>query len=985
MMDSGTPRAGGHPAWVDAEPFRALMRHSAEIIAITDPDAKVLWVSPAIEPVLGYTPEEMVGRIGFSVADPSEVAADEEPYRLPGQETLSAERVRVHHRDGSWRVLEVTFTDRCSDPDVGGYIVNATDVTGLADTEQALHTSEKAFRLFASSAAVGILFTDADARATYVNDRWLEIAGLDREQMTGRAWLRVTHPEDRRTFVDRSRANLARDDRSDFEHRVLRNDGSTVWVRGHTVVVRDTDGTVAGHVTSLEDVTAEREAREREARLSALVEHSHDLVSIYDASGNFIYASPSHERVFGYSPDELMGINPITMVDPDERTRVATAFANQLSGTQTPRGIGHRVHCKDGSWRYVESVAIDLSHDPSVGGILVNARDVTDRRHAEVVAADQAAIIERIARGEPLKATLDETAEMVERWFPGTRGVIAIVDDQSTLRVVSAPHLPVEARGAFDGYPVPAEARGIYARGAAAAPLAADDDAGRLLIDLGFRSFWIGVIHDASTDGPNLGAIVVLRRDVDDPDDTALRQLEQAATVAAIAVERNDAQAQLAHQANHDALTGLPNRKVVLERLRTLDGRRNRRGGPDTALLFLDIDRFKVLNDSVGHDAGDRLLVELGARLQAAVRPGDLVARFGGDEFVMVCDSLDGGRAAFELGRRVLDVVRQPFDVAGAELVVTASIGIAIVDERPPEEVLRDADAAMYWAKERGRARVELFDEPLRERVVARLDVERALRRAVDGGDLVLHYQPIVSLDTGMLAGFEALLRWPHPDRGLLLPEQFLGVAEECGLMRPIGAWVREHTCRQAVRWHAAHPEWGDFAMGLNLSAAELVDPLLGDRIEQTIRETGMDPTLLAFELTERLLFEDADAARGLFARLSELGVMLALDDFGTGHSPLVQLKEFPIHSLKIDREFVKGLGIDRYDDAIVDSIVGLARQLDLFSVAEGVETLDQQKRLRASGCLLAQGHLYAPALAPEEVERTLSDGVGPIQFSLDD
>jgi diguanylate cyclase (GGDEF)-like protein/PAS domain S-box-containing protein len=425
----------------------------------------------------------------------------------------------------------------------------------------------------------------------------------------------------------------------------------------------------------------------------------------------------------------------------------------------------------------------------------------------------------------------------------------------------------------------------------------------------------------------------------------------------------------LEHQALHDSLTGLPNRVQVIDRLSKV----RRRRGAITAVLFLDVDRFKVHNDTLGHHAGDQLLIDLARRLRAKLRPEDLVARLGGDEFVLVCDGLDSPAAAYRAAQRVLEIVQEPFRIGGSSVVMTASIGIALVESQDPEAPLRDADAAMYLAKEHGRARAELFDESLRARTHDRFEVEHDLRQALERDQLVLHYQPAFQITTGALLGFEALLRWAHPTRGLLEPKDFLGIAEETGLIHDIGSWALEIASRQTTCWQTQHPEWGQLFIGVNVSARELADPTFVGNATAIIDRTGIDPATLVIELTETAFLAESTSTENTLRAIQQLGVHLALDDFGTGYSSLLHLKRFPIETVKIDRDFIRGLTHNPEDEAIVASIIDLAHALDLFVVAEGIETAAQARRLTALGCHIGQGHHWAPALPPHQLEQRLA------------
>jgi Amt family ammonium transporter len=438
--------------------------------------------------------------------------------------------------------------------------------------------------------------------------------------------------------------------------------------------------------------------------------------------------------------------------------------------------------------------------------------------------------------------------------------------------------------------------------------------------------------------------------------------------VLADAIHRRATEDEIRHQALHDPLTGLPNRVLFADRLGHALARLRRSEGA-VGVLFLDLDHFKLVNDSLGHQAGDDLLVAVAPRLRQIVRPADTVARFGGDEFGILLEDIESERDAAEVAERVAAAFARPFLVEGSEHFVTASVGIAIASAATgaPEELIRDADAAMYRAKERGRARYELFDEIMRARAVGRLRVENELRRALERDELCLHYQPVVSVRDGAVTGFEALLRWNHPERGLVGPLEFIWVAEEGGLIDQIGRWVLTEACRQAAAWQAMRPDGPPIGLSVNLSARQVAQRDLPEFVAGVLDETGLEPACLSLEITESVLLEESDAPAAVLRSLRATGARLVLDDFGTGYSSLGYLKRLQLDALKVDRSFVDGLGSGQEETAIVEAIVGMAKALGLGVVAEGVETEEQLAELRRLGCDGAQGYWFARPMPPGE------------------
>jgi diguanylate cyclase (GGDEF)-like protein len=427
-------------------------------------------------------------------------------------------------------------------------------------------------------------------------------------------------------------------------------------------------------------------------------------------------------------------------------------------------------------------------------------------------------------------------------------------------------------------------------------------------------------------------------------------------------IERCRVDRALAYQALHDSLTGLANRCLLLDRLRLSLARAQRHGGA-VAVMFVDLDRFKLVNDSLGHHVGDELLVAVAERLQANVRRSDTVARFGGDEFVILCEDLDSGTEAALLADQLLSLFVAPFPCTGGAQFLTASIGLALADGHgtAAETILADADTAMYRAKERGKARWELFDDAMRVRVVERFETEHALHHAALSGQFRLYYQPIVDLAGGRVVGAEALLRWRHPERGLLTPGQFLAVAEDTGQILEIGRWVFDQACRQLRRWRDRGDVDEDWTLWVNISPVQLEQPGATTLFTEMLRAHSVPPRALGLEITETAIIRDVEATVADLDRLRSLGVRLAIDDFGTGFSSLSWLRRCPVDQVKIDGSFVQGVGRDPEDTAIVESCIALSRALGHVAVAEGVETERQALVLRELGCTLGQGYFLGP------------------------
>lgn len=435
--------------------------------------------------------------------------------------------------------------------------------------------------------------------------------------------------------------------------------------------------------------------------------------------------------------------------------------------------------------------------------------------------------------------------------------------------------------------------------------------------------------------------------------------------------DKKRAEEQLIHDALHDALTGLPNRVLFLDRLQVAFRRAKRKFDNHFAVLYLDFDRFKLVNDSFGHQVGDELLLKISVRLKSILRNSDTVARLGGDEFTMLVEDIDGIDEAKHVAERIREEIAKPFDLNGQDFFASVSIGIAGWSRKytQPDVLMRDADTALYQAKRLGRNRFEVFDEEMHEKALRFLQIETDLRFALERREFYLVYQPIVELSDRKLAGFEALIRWNHPKHGLIPPMDFIPIAEETGSISAIGAWVLQTACRQLCDWQKQNPELENVWMSVNVSTKQFMEPELLSLVDGILKETGLAPNCLKLEVTETAMVENIDFAVEAMHNLKKLGLKLAIDDFGTGYSSLNYLHRLPLSSLKIDRSFVNQMEASHENQEIVKTILSLAKSLNLETIAEGVETVSQISKLTGLSCQLGQGFYFAKPLESARVE----------------
>ncbi|WP_246664919.1 EAL domain-containing protein [Neorhizobium sp. P12A] len=721
-------------------------------------------------------------------------------------------------------------------------------------------------------------------------------------------------------------------------------------------------------------------------RLKALVHELPDFLYVKDRQGRFVFANAITAKTLGFdNASALAGKTDFDLLPHDVAKEFFRIEQEILESGERRLEMEECVPSVDGSPpAYRLTSKIPLRNDQNeVIGLIGISRDITEQKRRENLRRGQAQLLEMIAKCEPLEMILEALVLLVETGLTGINGSILLLDPEGLhLFHGASPNLPAAYSRLIDGVAIGPSVGSCGTAAWRGKPVIVSDietdplweDFRGVVQKFGLRSCWSTPIM--TPQGNVLGTFALYSSEVRTPTTREMELVDMATHIAGIAIERKRAEERIYFMAHHDDLTGLPNRAFLKDQMARIlfQARRNSR---KVTVAYIDLDNFKDINDGLGHGAGDEVLKELSARMVNCLRASDIIVRLGGDEFLVVL--VHQARHDAGIMRRLRElqkVIARPIKIADADVTVTSSIGVAAFpfDGQTPEELLANADAAMYQAKQLGRNTLQYYYNRPNGADTMPISEEDELRHAIGSDQLFIEYQPQVDLETGKIVGLEALVRWRHPDRGVLPPGHFIPLAEETGLIIPLGLHVLNEACRQNKAWQ----DMGlpPVTIAVNVSAKQFSDPALAEHVVEALETSGLDPCWLELELTESTLMQDVPRALTVMRSLGTLGVRLSIDDFGTGYSSLAALKTFPFHRLKMDRAFVEALPRDETTVAIASAVISLARKLKLAVVAEGVETEEQLEFLRENRCDEAQGYRFSKPVAPGEIERMLRDGI---------
>ncbi|MEQ1699571.1 MAG: EAL domain-containing protein [Ilumatobacteraceae bacterium] len=920
--------------------YRMLAEHSSDVVFMIDTDNVYRWVSPSAATVLGWKSEDLIGKSSVDFVPAEDHARLVAARRTPSAGIASVGDFRYRRADGSYVWVSGRSTELTVDGVATGRVVALREVQAQHDEVARRAAAESQYRLLAENASDVVFMVDNDGVYRWVSPSITAELGWRPDQVIGTSGADLVHADDLpRVIAARQRAtgDVAKVD----EFRCRCADGTYVWVTGRSanVVV---DGVATGRVVALRSVHALHLEHERlmvsEQQYRLLAENGNDVVVLSVPGGGVVWVSPSVNKVLGWTTADLIGVTVLDLVHPEDRVTTEPTLDRLFAAEPAALNYTVRMRTASGDYRWMRGPSTPvLDEHGNVAFVVTGLQDVTDeievaraRDRSEAMvrsvldaSADQVLQYDRECRVEYVNAQVVRFSGIpYEAWIGRTPEELGFPDDECA--------------------PLREHVRRVF-----------DERAGHRFERLhqhsdGLRYFEVSLspIFDETND--------VMRVMADSRDVTDRHHLEH----------------ELADRATHDRLTGLANREVLIaeiDRARAASRRSNRRIG----LLMIDLDHFKNINDSLGHDTGDRLLVAAAERFTSVVRAGDLIARLGGDEFVVVLRDLEHVDDALLQAHRIVGAFRSPLYVEGGAHYATTSIGVTVstVDTTANGDLLREADTALYEAKEAGRDRAAVFNPGLRAAASERLRLETELRPALERGQFAVWYQPQVDMSTGEVVAVEALLRWHHPSGEVLNANRFIDAAEEAGLLSDIGDWALLQACTQMARWNA-EPGGSQLTVGVNISARQLAETDLHRRTAAILEASGLDPTLLCIEITETTMLVQTAESRQNLQRLHEAGIRLAIDDFGTGYASLAYLREIHVDTVKIDRSFVNDLNNNDFDRRLVDGIIALANRLGISVTAEGVETDDQANTLLQFGCDRAQGFLYSPAIPADEFAR---------------
>ncbi len=822
-------------------------------------------------------------------------------------------------------------------------------LTSRRHTDTAQHRcaqSERRYRTLVETMNEGLFQVNEQGVIEFANSRLSELTGFSLDELIGQgADELLVDPEVRDRLPEQTLLGAGTgSDRYAIPLRT-KSDGS-VWVNLTAAPLPPLEGTTGGSVGLVEDITEQRAAEEglrfREEYFRSLMENASDLITIVDLEGQILYQSLSSDSLLGRPAEELLGQDIYQLLHPQDHELLRSALDSALGAGEAAPAVPLRLQHQDGHWCYLESLFTNLVENPVVGGVVITSRDITERRRIEAALKRERAFFQQLFTNSPAGVVvLDHSGKVVD--------VNRAFSDLFQFEVHEVAGHPLHE------FLVPEHLR---------------EEADQLSQLVFARQ---NVVHETvrhRKDG-TLVDVSILGYPIELSD----------AHIGAFALytdisERKNAERKLFHDAFHDPLTGLPNRTLLHERLERDLRRAKRLDDYRFALLFIDLDGFKSINDSLGHAAGDQLLTGVARRLSGCLRPGDTTARLGGDEFTLILEDIKEPIDAVRIAERVLLALSRPFPLGEQEGKISGSIGIAFGSSghASAEDLMRDADIAMYRAKARGKNCYEIFDSEMHRSEVERLALEAELKVALENSELELYFQPILSLSTGRMTAIEALLRWNHPERGLLEPQQLLPACEDAGLMTALGRWVFGEACRQLSEWQLAFPDSDCLVLHVNFTLREINQPDFLAELDDIVHRTAVTPSSLALEIQEAMLSELSEPIVETFWQIHRRGFRLLIDDFASGSSSLTALARLPIDALKIGRPFIDHMRPGGEHLEVVRAAYALGESLGIHLVAEEVETADQHQRLRELGFGFAQGYYFSRPMPAAEMSKLIGE-----------